>query len=80
MKIFTKTGFKCPGCNVGDVVEKKSRGREIILRLFPLARLHFPDEQETGKRRRTPEALAAWKAKPPKATRTYGPKKKLTNL
>ena len=26
------------------------------------------------------EALAAWKAKPPKATRTYGPKKKLTNL
>jgi DNA topoisomerase-1 len=27
MKIWNKTGFKCPNCKIGDVVEKKSRGR-----------------------------------------------------
>lgn len=26
-KILTKIGFKCPECNIGDVVEKKARGR-----------------------------------------------------
>jgi len=26
-KILTKIGFKCPKCSVGDVVERKSRGR-----------------------------------------------------
>jgi DNA topoisomerase-1 len=27
MKIWNKTGFKCPNCKTGDIVEKKSRGR-----------------------------------------------------
>jgi DNA topoisomerase-1 len=27
MKIWNKTGFKCPNCKIGDIVEKKSRGR-----------------------------------------------------
>ena len=26
-KILTKIGFKCPNCQIGDVVEKKARGR-----------------------------------------------------
>ncbi|GAC1413498.1 MAG: type I DNA topoisomerase [Candidatus Doudnabacteria bacterium] len=26
-KILTKIGYKCPNCNIGDVVEKKARGR-----------------------------------------------------
>lgn len=30
MKILNKTGFKCPNCLTGDVVEKKSRGRGKI--------------------------------------------------
>ncbi|MEK7645534.1 MAG: type I DNA topoisomerase [Patescibacteria group bacterium] len=77
MKIFTKTGFKCPGCNVGDVVEKKSRGRG---KLF-YACSRWPDctflmSKKPENEEELQEALAAWKAKPPKATRTYGPKKK----
>jgi DNA topoisomerase-1 len=68
MKILTKTGFKCPNCITGEVVEKKSRGRG---KLF-YACSRWPDctflmskkpESEVD----LTEALAIWKAKPPKA-------------
>ena len=77
MKIFNKTGFKCPNCLTGDVVEKKSRGRG---KLF-YACSRWPDctflmGKKPESEAELQEALAAWKAKPPKAAKTYSPKKK----
>lgn len=73
MKILNKTGFKCPNCKTGDVVEKKSRGRGKIF----YACSRWPDctfimgakpENET----QLAEALQHWKDNPPKP-RTYKP-------
>ena len=77
-KIFNKTGFKCPNCLTGDVVEKKSRGRGKTF----YACSRWPDctflmgkipESEAELQ----DALAAWKAKPPKpaGAKKYGNKK-----
>src|SRR3989338_3675246 len=66
-KIFTKTGFKCPNCLTGEVVEKKSRGRG---KLF-YACSRWPDctflmSKKPESEAELQEALVAWKAKPPK--------------
>ena len=39
-KIWNKTGFKCPNCGKGDIVEKKSRGRGKIF----YACTNYPDD------------------------------------
>lgn len=75
-KIFNKTGFKCPNCLTGDVVEKKSRGRG---KLF-YACSRWPDcTFLMGKKPETEselqEALVAWKAKPPKPRKPFPSKK-----
>ncbi|KKT57215.1 MAG: topoisomerase protein [Candidatus Giovannonibacteria bacterium GW2011_GWC2_44_9] len=71
MKIQNKTGFKCPACGTGDVVEKKSRGRGKIF----YACSRFPDcaflmDKKPENQSELDEALAQWKLKPPK-TRGY---------
>lgn len=38
-KIWNKTGFKCPNCGKGDIVEKKSRGRGKVF----YACTNYPD-------------------------------------
>jgi len=67
MKILNKTGFKCPNCLTGDVVEKKSRGRGKIF----YACSRWPDctfvmnkkpESETELN----EALKHWQENPPR--------------
>ena len=66
-KIVTRTGFKCPVCKEGDIIERKSRGRGKIF----YACMRFPactflmskkPESETD----LAEALDHWKANPPK--------------
>jgi len=70
-KILTRTGFKCPNCQAGDIVERKSRGRG---RLF-YACSRFPDCNFLMSKKPESEAdlvpaLQHWKDNPPK------PKKK----
>ena len=66
-KILNKTGFKCPNCKTGDIVEKKSRGRGKVF----YACSRWPDctfimnkkpENETE----IQEALKHWQENPPK--------------
>ncbi|MBP9822465.1 MAG: type I DNA topoisomerase [Candidatus Pacebacteria bacterium] len=67
MKIFNKTGFKCPNCITGDVVEKKSRGRGktfYACSRWPDCTFLMSKKPESEEELQT--ALAAWKAKPPK--------------
>ena len=76
-KIFTKTGFKCPNCLTGDVVEKKSRGRG---KLF-YACSRWPDctflmGKKPESEAELQEALTAWKAKPPKPAKKFPTKVK----
>ncbi len=82
MKIFNKTGFKCPNClarqslgdggKTGDVVEKKSRGRG---KLF-YACSRWPDctfimNKKPENQAELDEALKAWQEKPPKPPRAF---------
>ncbi|MEK9157762.1 MAG: topoisomerase DNA-binding C4 zinc finger domain-containing protein, partial [Patescibacteria group bacterium] len=78
-KIFTKTGFKCPNCLTGEVVEKKSRGRG---KLF-YACSRWPDCTFVMNKKPESEeelkiALQYWKDNPPKprGQKTYGKKRK----
>jgi DNA topoisomerase-1 len=76
-KILTKIGFKCPNCNIGDVVEKKARGRGQPF--YSCSR--YPDcEFIINKKPATEEELKQlWeeqKNKPKRAKKTY--KKKTT--
>ncbi len=85
-KIFNKTGFKCPNCLalrsldegwvVGDVVEKKSRGRG---KLF-YACSRWPDctflmSKKPESEAELQEALKTWKEKPVKPAKKYGKRK-----
>ncbi len=76
-KILNKIGFKCPNCGIGEVVEKKARGRGQPF--YSCSR--YPDcEFIINKKPTTEEELKAlWeeqKAKPKKPKRNY--KKKET--
>ena len=67
-KILNKTGFKCPSCETGDVVERKSRGRGRIF----YACSRFPEcNFLTGKKPESEEELRAvfeeWKSNPIKS-------------
>lgn len=64
-KILNKTGFQCPNCNEGNIVERKSRGRGKIF--YGCSR--FPDCNFLMNTRPTSEAdllkaLEEWKNKP----------------
>lgn len=77
-KIFNRTGFKCPNCTTGDVVERKSRGRG---KLF-YACSRFPDctflmSKKPESEEDLKAALQHWKDNPPKPKKPY-PAKKIT--
>ncbi|MEK7615903.1 MAG: type I DNA topoisomerase [Patescibacteria group bacterium] len=66
-KILNKTGFKCPNCSVGDIVERKSRGRGKVF----YACSRFPDCTFLMSKKPESEAdlapaLQHWKDNPPK--------------
>src|SRR3990167_3361793 len=76
MKIQNKTGFKCPNCGTGDIVEKKSRGRGKVF----YACSRFPDctflmGKKPESQAELDEALAQWKLKPPKNKRVVAKEK-----
>ncbi|MBI2057546.1 MAG: type I DNA topoisomerase [Candidatus Yanofskybacteria bacterium] len=67
LKILNKTGFKCPHCLVGDVVEKKSRGRGKVF----YACSRFPDctfimGKKPESESELQEVLKHWQENPPK--------------
>ncbi len=73
-KILDKTGFKCPECKVGELVQKKARGRVF----FSCSR--YPDCTFITNTKPTSEAELEelhkkWKEKPPK-TKTRARSKK----
>lgn len=79
-KIFNKTGFKCPNCLTGDVVEKKSRGRGkafYACSRWPDCTFLMSAKPETEAQLQ--EALEIWKSKPQKPPRKYPPKGKKKN-
>ena len=66
-KIWNKTGFKCPNCQTGDVVEKKTRGRGH--KVF-YACNRFPDctfimNKKPESQADIDAAFEYWKANPP---------------
>lgn len=66
-KIFNKTGFKCPNCKTGDIVEKKSRGRGKTF--FACSRwpdCNFIMNNKPENEAQVAEALKAWQENPPK--------------
>ena len=73
-KILDKTGFKCPECKTGELVQKKARGRVF----FSCSR--YPDCTFITNKKPVDEAELEelhkkWKANPPKAKRGYCKKK-----
>jgi len=71
-KIWNKTGFKCPNCKTGDVVERKSRGRGKTF----FACNRFPDcnfimNAKPENQQQLDEALIHWKENPPKPRKVY---------
>ncbi|HWA64326.1 MAG TPA: DNA topoisomerase, partial [Candidatus Paceibacterota bacterium] len=77
-KIFNKTGFKCPNCQVGDIVEKKSRGRgKPFYACSRWPDCNFIMSLKPESEAQLQEALEKWKANPPKprGAKKY-PKKK----
>jgi DNA topoisomerase-1 len=85
-KIFNKTGFKCPNCQaegrdpVGDIVEKKSRGRGKTF----YACSRWPDctflmSAKPENEAQIEEAYKIWKEKPPKPARKYPTRGKKKN-
>jgi DNA topoisomerase-1 len=81
MKIWNKTGFKCPNClaspdrreKPGDIVEKKSRGRGKPF----FACTRYPDctfviNKKPESEEELQAALKYWKENPPKAKKTKG--------
>jgi len=92
LKIQNKTGFKCPHCKAGDIVEKKSRGRGKIF----YACSRWPDctflmSKKPESESDLTDALKLWQAKPrseakasttggkPPKTRSYKSKFKTGN-
>ena len=76
-KILNRTGFKCPACGTGDIVEKKSRGRG---RAF-YACSRWPDcnfimSAKPESEPQLAEAYKKWKLNPPKVRKSRWSKNK----
>ncbi|HVZ11015.1 MAG TPA: type I DNA topoisomerase [Candidatus Paceibacterota bacterium] len=77
-KILNKTGFKCPNCQTGDIVEKKSRGRgKPFYACSRWPDCNFIMSAKPESEAQLQEALEKWKANPPKprGAKKYGKKK-----
>ncbi len=71
-KILNKTGFKCPNCQIGDIVERKSRGRGKIFYAcsrFPECNFLMSKKPESEEELKL--ALEEWKKNPPKPKKVY---------
>jgi DNA topoisomerase-1 len=75
MKIWNKTGFKCPNCLTGDIVEKKSRGRGKPF----YACTRYPDctfvmNKKPESEEELQAALKHWRENPPKPKKVHSKK------
>jgi DNA topoisomerase-1 len=73
MKIWNKTGFKCPNCKIGDIVEKKSRGRGkpfYACTRYPDCTFVMNKKPESEEELR--EAFKNWVENPPKPKKVRG--------
>lgn len=69
-KIWNKLGFKCPSCLVGEIVERKSRGRgKPFYSCNRYPDCTFITNKKPTTEAELQEALAYWKANPPKPRR-----------
>ncbi len=78
-KIWNKTGFKCPNCKIGDVVEKKSRGRGkpfFACTKYPDCTFLMNNKPESEVDLQA--ALTAWQKKEEDKKNGVVPEKKLT--
>lgn len=73
-KIYNKTGFKCPNCQIGDIVEKKSRGRgRVFYACTRFPQCTFLTNKKPGSQEELQKLFEDWKQNPPKpkAEKTY---------
>ena len=75
LKILDKTGFKCPECKTGELVQKKARGRVF----FSCSR--YPDctfitNKKPADEAELEELHKKWKENPPKVKKAYQRKDK----
>lgn len=71
-KILNKTGFKCPNCTSGDIVERKSRGRgKMFYACSRFPECNFLMNKKPENETELQEALQHWKDNPPKPRKTY---------
>ena len=80
-KIFNKTGFKCPNCLTGDVVEKKSRGRgKVFYACSRWPECTFLMSKKPESETELQEALKTWKEKPVRPARKYPSRANAKNI
>lgn len=66
-KIWNKTGFKCPHCHTGEVVEKKSRSRgKVFYACTNYPACTFLTNKKPASEADLQEALQYWQDNPPK--------------
>ena len=86
-KILNKTGFKCPNClalrrlgeggSVGDLVERKSRGRgRIFYGCSRFPECNFLTGTKPGSQEELDKLYEEWKSNPPKTRKTLKNKEK----
>jgi DNA topoisomerase I len=71
-KIWNKSGFKCPNCGIGDIVEKKSRGRGKpfwACSRYPDCTFVMNKKPESEEELR--QLFEHWKANPPKPRKVF---------
>ena len=72
LKILNKTGFKCPNCQTGDIVEKKSRGRgKIFYACSRYPECTFLMGKKPDNEEQLQEALKHWQENPPKTKPSF---------
>ena len=75
-KIVSRTGFKCPNCKTGDVIEKKSRGRgKIFYACSRWPECDFLMSKKPETEAEIAEAFALWQTKPLKKSSKKSDKK-----
>lgn len=78
-KILNKTGFKCPNCKEGDIVERKGRGRsKIFYGCSRYPECTFVMNNKPQNQDDLDNAFMDWKTNPPKPKKTYPKKKKVS--
>lgn len=71
-KIWNKLGYKCPNCGVGDVVEKKGRGRgKPFYACTKWPDCNFITNKKPESEAELQELYKHWKENPPKEKKTF---------